>query len=96
MEGQGGSFECIKQLGPPRGPLEGLGSIPNKIRIHANDDIYEATRNRMTEAEDKYKNKWYVSFCFISAMFLNNCENHFCGCIYLHQLSTGKGLACVR
>ncbi|XP_056642056.1 RNA polymerase II elongation factor Ell isoform X3 [Diorhabda carinulata] len=57
MEGQGGSFECIKQVGPPRGPLEGLGSIPYKIRIHANDDVYEVTRNRMTEAEDKYKNK---------------------------------------
>ncbi|XP_018574099.1 RNA polymerase II elongation factor Ell [Anoplophora glabripennis] len=57
MEGQGGSFECIKQVGSPRGPLEGLGSIPYKIRIHANDDVYEVTRNRMTEAEDKYKNK---------------------------------------
>nr|CAH7717406.1 unnamed protein product [Callosobruchus chinensis] len=57
MEGQGGSFECIKQTGPVRGALEGLGGIPHKIRVHANDDIYEATRNRMTEAEDKYKNK---------------------------------------
>ncbi|KAJ8948932.1 hypothetical protein NQ314_008310 [Rhamnusium bicolor] len=57
MEGQGGSFECIKQVGSPRGPLEGLGSIPYKIRIHANDDVYAVTRNRMTEAEDKYKNK---------------------------------------
>ncbi|CAG9815350.1 unnamed protein product [Phaedon cochleariae] len=57
MEGQGGSFECIGQQGPPRGPLEGLGSIPHKIRVHANDDVYEATRTRMTEAEDKYKNK---------------------------------------
>ncbi|CAG9861324.1 unnamed protein product [Phyllotreta striolata] len=57
MEGQGGSFECIKQVGPQRGHLEGLGSIPYKIRIHANDDVYEVTRNRMTEAEDKYKNK---------------------------------------
>nr|XP_023012301.1 RNA polymerase II elongation factor Ell-like [Leptinotarsa decemlineata] len=57
MEGPGGSFECIKQVGPPRGPLEALGSIPHKIRIHANDDVYEVTRTRMTEAEDKYKNK---------------------------------------
>ncbi|KAJ8951249.1 hypothetical protein NQ314_007695 [Rhamnusium bicolor] len=56
-EGQGGSFECIKQAGSPRGPLEGLGSIPYKIRIHANEDAYAVTRNRMTEAEDKYKNK---------------------------------------
>lgn len=58
MEGPAGSFECIQQIGSPRtGCLECLGSIPYKIRILANDDVYEATRNRMTEAEDKYKNK---------------------------------------
>ncbi|KAL1508914.1 hypothetical protein ABEB36_003733 [Hypothenemus hampei] len=56
MEGPAGSFECIQGT-PPRGPLESLGSIRHKIRINANDDVYEATRNRMTEAEDKYKNK---------------------------------------
>lgn len=56
IEGQGGSFECIKQS--PRGPLEGLGSIPWKIRVHANDDSFGATKHRMAEVEDKYKNKW--------------------------------------
>ncbi|XP_066254656.1 RNA polymerase II elongation factor ELL [Euwallacea similis] len=56
MEGPAGSFECI-QGNSPRGPLECLGSIRNKMRIHANDDVYEATRNRMAEVEDKYKNK---------------------------------------
>lgn len=57
MEGPAGSFECICGT-PPKGPLTSLGSIRNKIRIHANDDVYEATRNRMNEVEDKYKNKW--------------------------------------
>ncbi|XP_060526117.1 RNA polymerase II elongation factor Ell [Cylas formicarius] len=56
MEGPGGSFECVHGT-PPRGPLENLGSIPYKIRVHANEDVYEATRNRMNEVEDKYKNK---------------------------------------
>ncbi|CAH1134472.1 unnamed protein product [Ceutorhynchus assimilis] len=56
MEGPAGSFECIQGT-PPRGPLESLGSIRYKIRVHANEDVYEATKNRMTEAEDKYKNK---------------------------------------
>lgn len=58
IEGQGGSFECVEQIGPPRGSLESFGSIPHKIRIHATEDVYEVTRTRMTEAEDKYKNKW--------------------------------------
>lgn len=56
MGGPAGSFECIQGSGP-KGALESLGSIPYKIRVMANDDVYEATRNRMTEAEDKYKNK---------------------------------------
>ncbi|KAH1013184.1 hypothetical protein HUJ05_012206 [Dendroctonus ponderosae] len=51
MEGPAGSFECICGT-PPKGPLTSLGSIRNKIRIHANDDVYEATRNRMNEVED--------------------------------------------
>ncbi|EFA12366.2 hypothetical protein TcasGA2_TC002072 [Tribolium castaneum] len=57
MEGPGGSFECVQQTGPPRGSLEVLGSIPYKVRVRANDDIYEATRHRMTIAEENHKNK---------------------------------------
>lgn len=62
MEGPGGSFECVQQSGPPRGSLELLGAIPHKIRIHANDDVYETTRHRMTVAEENHKNKWYVKW----------------------------------
>ncbi|KAL3279672.1 hypothetical protein HHI36_017178 [Cryptolaemus montrouzieri] len=61
MEGPGGSFECLRQTGPPRGPLGVLGSIPYKIRVHANDDVYAATRQRMTVAEENHKNKCWVS-----------------------------------
>lgn len=57
IEGPGGSFECIQQSGHHRGSLEVLGSIPHKMRIHANDDIYAATKQRMTVAEENHKNK---------------------------------------
>ncbi|XP_068912678.1 RNA polymerase II elongation factor Ell [Tenebrio molitor] len=57
MEGPGGSFECVQQTGLPRGSLEVLGSIPYKVRVRANDDVYEATRHRMTIAEENHKNK---------------------------------------
>ncbi|XP_055316484.1 RNA polymerase II elongation factor Ell isoform X2 [Sitodiplosis mosellana] len=53
-EGLQGSFECIKQ---DRNELEVLGSLPQKMRIHANEDVYEATRHRMAVAEENQKNK---------------------------------------
>lgn len=58
MEGPGGSFECVQQTSVPRNSLGVLGPIPFKMRIHANDDVYEATRHRMTVAEENHKNKW--------------------------------------
>lgn len=61
MEGPGGSFECVQQCGSPsKGQLESLGAIPHKMRIHANDDVYEATKHRMTVAEENHKNKRLV------------------------------------
>lgn len=57
IEGPGGSFECVQQSGPPRGSLEVLGTIPHKIRIHANEDVYDMTRHRMTVAEENNRNK---------------------------------------
>lgn len=41
-----------------RRSLESLGNIPYKMRIHANDDVYETTRHRMVIAEENNKNKW--------------------------------------
>ncbi|KAK9871106.1 hypothetical protein WA026_011390 [Henosepilachna vigintioctopunctata] len=57
MEGPGGSFEGLRHAGQTRGPLEMLGSIKYKMRIHANDDVYAATKQRMTVAEENHKNK---------------------------------------
>lgn len=42
-----------------RRSLESLGAIPYKMRIRANDDVYETTRHRMAVAEENNKNKWY-------------------------------------
>lgn len=57
MERPGGSFECLQQKGNQRGPLSVLGPIPYKMQIHANEDVYEATKHRMTVAEENHKNK---------------------------------------
>lgn len=56
MEGPGGSFECIQHVGPHR-DLKILGAMSQKMRIQANDDIYEATRHRMAVVEENHKNK---------------------------------------
>nr|XP_018905239.1 PREDICTED: RNA polymerase II elongation factor Ell [Bemisia tabaci] len=53
IEGPQGSFECIKQNGPKC--LETVGSLQCKMRIHANEDIYEATRSRMAAVEQQQK-----------------------------------------
>lgn len=49
-----GSFECIQQT---QNQLDVLGALPYKMRIHANDDVYETTRHRMAVAEENQKNK---------------------------------------
>ncbi|XP_026666494.1 RNA polymerase II elongation factor Ell isoform X2 [Ceratina calcarata] len=54
IEGPQGGFECIQQTGPN---LESLGALPCKMRIQANDDVYETTRHRMVVAEENSKNK---------------------------------------
>lgn len=50
-----GSFECIQQA---HNQLEVLGALPNKMRIHANEEIFETTRHRISVAEETQKNKW--------------------------------------
>uniref|UniRef100_A0A182PNY8 OCEL domain-containing protein n=1 Tax=Anopheles epiroticus TaxID=199890 RepID=A0A182PNY8_9DIPT len=49
-----GSIECIQQA---QGQLQNMGHIPHKMRIHANDDVYETTRHRLAAAEENQKNK---------------------------------------
>lgn len=54
-EGLQGSFDCIQQN---HNQLDVVGSLTNKMRIHANEDVYEATRHRMAVVEETQKNKW--------------------------------------
>lgn len=49
-----GSLECIQQTSEG---LDVLGSIPYRMRIHANDDIYDTTRTKMAIAEETEKSK---------------------------------------
>lgn len=63
-----GSIECIQQA---QGQLQNMGHIPHKMRIHANDDVYETTRHRLAAAEENQKNKWYVKFSFSLNIKLN-------------------------
>lgn len=51
----GGSMECIQQSQGQQ--LQNMGHIQNKMRIHANDDVYEKTRERMAAVEENQKNK---------------------------------------
>ncbi|XP_051175717.1 RNA polymerase II elongation factor Ell [Leptopilina boulardi] len=55
IEGSQGGFECIQQTGQKS--LESLGALQCKMRIQANDDVYETTRHRMAVAEENNKNK---------------------------------------
>ncbi|XP_037024926.1 RNA polymerase II elongation factor ELL2 isoform X2 [Bradysia coprophila] len=48
-----GSFDCIQQN---HNQLDVVGALTNKLRIHANEDTYEATRHRMAVVEETKKN----------------------------------------
>lgn len=51
----GGTLECVQQTTGQ--PLQNIGHIQHKMRIHANDDVYETTRHRMAAAEETKKDK---------------------------------------
>lgn len=53
IEGPQGSFECIQQTSSRC--LESVGALQCKLRIHANEDVYEATRHRMAVVEEQHK-----------------------------------------
>lgn len=52
---QDGGFECIQQTDPKT--LESLGTLPWKMQIQANDDVYETTKQRLHVVEENNKNK---------------------------------------
>ena len=41
--------------------LECVGSLTHKISVHANDDVYKSTKQRMAALESEVKKSWYVS-----------------------------------
>lgn len=51
----GGSIECIQQNQGQQ--LQNMGHLQHKMRIHANDDVYERTKHRMAAVEETQKNK---------------------------------------
>ncbi|XP_058805746.1 RNA polymerase II elongation factor Ell [Phymastichus coffea] len=55
IEGTQGGFECIQKTGPKT--MDSLGSLACKMRVNANDDIFETTRHRMHAVEVNNKNK---------------------------------------
>ncbi|XP_012232922.1 RNA polymerase II elongation factor Ell [Linepithema humile] len=55
IEGPQNGFECVQQVAHKN--LNNLGNLSYKMRIQANDDVYETTRHRMAVAEENNKNK---------------------------------------
>jgi len=60
-----GSEVCSRVFSGCRS-LAALGPLARKMRIHAKEDIYEATRQRVAEAEDQQKKNWLVVFLIAS------------------------------
>jgi hypothetical protein len=50
-----GLYECIQQS---TGLMNVLGPIQYKMRVQAQEDVYDATRRSMALAAEKQKNKW--------------------------------------
>ncbi|XP_047506029.1 RNA polymerase II elongation factor ELL isoform X2 [Pieris napi] len=48
MEGPQGSFECVRNAVGGTKRLESCGPLPRRMRVQANDDSYEATKDRMS------------------------------------------------
>lgn len=54
-----GSFECVRSGGARR--LESCGPLPRRMRVQANDDSYEATKDRMARTVAAEQSKWSVA-----------------------------------
>lgn len=55
-QGPQGSLECVQQNS--QRTLETLGTLPYRMRIQANDDVYETTRHKMAKETENSKTKW--------------------------------------
>lgn len=50
-----GSFECLQQN---HGQINSLGGIQQRMRVQAQEDVYEKTRDRMKKENEIKKNTW--------------------------------------
>lgn len=50
-----GSFECLQQTNS--GKINVLGPVHHKMRIHAQEDVYENTKRNMAKAAQEQKEK---------------------------------------
>lgn len=50
-----GSFECLQQS---HGQMNVMGGIQHRMRVQAQEDVYENTRRSMAQAAQNQKNKW--------------------------------------
>uniref|UniRef100_UPI00358F3555 RNA polymerase II elongation factor ELL-like isoform X1 n=1 Tax=Myxine glutinosa TaxID=7769 RepID=UPI00358F3555 len=58
-DGPQGSLDCVRQYSGSegKGQLDCLGSILEKVTVHATDDSYQTTRERMTKAEEETRSR---------------------------------------
>lgn len=70
LEGPQGSFQCL-QAGVNKS-LRALGSMPTRMRVQANDDVYETTKHRMAIRVENQKSKWYL---FAFTVFIYSFKN---------------------
>ncbi|XKL67596.1 hypothetical protein PGB90_003087 [Kerria lacca] len=50
MQGRQGRFECVQHIRGSKQLLK-FGQLTQRLRIHANEDVYETTKNRMAAIE---------------------------------------------
>ncbi len=52
--------------------LESMGALPFKMRIHAKEDVYEATRQRINALEEERLHDWYNNNNISNFLLSNN------------------------
>lgn len=54
-----GSFECLQQT---HTQMNVMGGIQQRMRVQAQEDVYENTRRSMAQAAQNQKSKWWVEW----------------------------------
>lgn len=65
-----GSFECVRSGGVRR--LEACGPLPRRMRVQANDDSYEATKDRFSKTIAAEQSKWYPTMSHVQPFLLRS------------------------